>query len=93
MKSGRRSEYIWCTGKVVEVADGKTTKRSAGCKSPLEWGAVRIQWPDDAEFEERESFTWSVLKPAHFNKDAHLSWRYSAAELVRLRTERLAKGK
>ena len=30
--------YIWCSGEVVEVADGKTTKKSARCKSPLPWG-------------------------------------------------------
>ena len=41
-KSGRRSEYIWCTGTLVEVADGRTVKSSTKAKSPLPWGAVRI---------------------------------------------------
>jgi hypothetical protein len=89
MKSGRRSEYIWCAGTVVEVADGKRTKKSPGCSSPLPWGAVRIQWPADAVHEEPESFVWSVLKPAHFCKEAHLGWRYGAEELIKLRAERL----
>ena len=39
----RKSVYIWCEGEVVEVADGRTTKKSAACKSPLPWGAVRIR--------------------------------------------------
>eukprot|EP00966_Prymnesium_polylepis_P109072 2524094-Prymnesium_polylepis.1 len=57
MKSGRRSEYIWCTGTVVEVADGRTTKKSKQCKSPLPWGAVRIRWPEDAEYVPRRRAT------------------------------------
>ena len=35
---------MWCEGEVIEVADGKTTKRSAKCKSTLPWGAVRIKY-------------------------------------------------
>ena len=27
--------YIWCSGEVVEVANGKTTKKSSRYKSPL----------------------------------------------------------
>ena len=89
-KSGRRSEYIWCVGTVVQVADGKTFK-SKKAKPPLmPWGAVRIRWPEDAEFGEKESFVWSVLKPADFAKECHLGWRYSKAELARLKAERLA---
>jgi hypothetical protein len=88
-KSGRRSEYIWCTGTVVEVADGKVTKKSSRCSSPLPWGAVRIEWPADADHEEGQTFVWSVLKPAHFRKEVHLGWRYAEAELVKLRAERL----
>jgi len=83
-KSGRLSQYIWCTGRVVEVADGRQ-KKSAKCKSPLPWGAVRIRWPEDAEYGERESYVWSVLKPAHFNCEVHLGWRYAASELEKRR--------
>ena len=70
---------------MVEVADGRQ-KKSAKCKSPLPWGAVRIKWPDeDAEYGERESYVWSVLKPAHFNQEVHLGWRYAGSELEKRR--------
>ena len=69
---------------VVEVADGKTTKKSKKCASPLEWGAVRIKWPADSDYEEAESYSWTVLKPADFRNEVHLGWRYSADELSRL---------
>ena len=75
--------YIWCSGEVVEVADGKTTKKSPRCKSPLPWGAVRIKWPEDKDRDEPESFVWSVLKPADWNEDVHLGWRYDAAQLAK----------
>ena len=83
-KSGRRSQYIWCTGRVVEVADGHQ-KKSAKSKSPLPWGAVRVRWPKDADYAEGETYVWSVLKPAHFNKEVHLGWRYAASELEKRR--------
>ena len=85
-KSGYRQEYIWCAGEVVEVADGKTTKRSPVCKSPLEWGAVRIRWPEDnsREVSEPETFVWSVLEPHTWCKEAHLGWRYAKSELAKL---------
>ena len=72
----------WCVGTVVEVADGKTTKKSSKCKSPLPWGAVRIRWPQDAEFAEKESYVWSVLKPSDYlcEAEAPISWRYSKAQ-------------
>ena len=68
---------------MVEVADGKTTKKSPQCKSPLPWGAVRICWPEDKDRDEKESFVWSVLKPSDFNKNVHLGWRFDAAQLAR----------
>ena len=92
-KSKRRSEYIWCQGEVVAVADGKTDKKSPRCKTALPWGAVRIKWPADSEFEEGETFVWSVLKRADFNRDAHLGWRYAASELPKLRSDAQGKGK
>ena len=30
-----------------------------------------------------ESFVWSFLKPASFNKDVHLGWRLDAKELMK----------
>ena len=68
---------------VVEVADGKV-KRTPQCQSPLPWGAVRIRWPQDADYAEGETFVWSVLKPADFNKERHLGWRYAASTLQKL---------
>ena len=82
VENGQRKQvYIWCSGEVVEVADGKSTKKSARCKSPLPWGAVRIRWPADVDYDEPESFTWTVLKPCDWNKDVHLGWRFDASEL------------
>ena len=75
--------YIWCVGEVVEIADGKT-KRSKQCKTSLPWGAVRIRWPQDADYAEGETFVWSVLKPADFAKERHLGWRYAASALEKL---------
>ena len=31
----RKGVNMWCTGEVIEVADGRTTKRSAKCMSKL----------------------------------------------------------
>ena len=99
-KSGRRSEYIWCTGEVVEVANGRTTKKTAGDGidsrtvketkgGVLPWNAVRVRWPEDKSRNEPETFVWTLLYPADFNKERHLSWRYDHSSLVRLRKERL----
>ena len=79
----RTQVYIWSSGEVVEVADGKTTKKSPRCKSPLPWGAVRIRWPEDRDRDEPETFVWSVLKPADWNRKVHLGWRYDAAQLAK----------
>ena len=68
------------------MADGRATKRSARCKSTLPWGAVRIRWPEDVEYGEcDETIVWSVLKPADWNKECHLGWRYSVKELQQRR--------
>ena len=80
----RKQVFIWCTGVVVEIADGKTTKEKPKSKKPLPWGAVRIKWEADTEFEEDESLTWSILKGEDWNKEVCLGWRYSAAELKKL---------
>ena len=75
---------MWCSsGQVVEIADGKTTKQSKRHKSPLPWGAVRIRFPEDKERDEAEHFVWSVLKPADFNRNVHLGWRFDAAQLAK----------
>ncbi|KAL1510813.1 hypothetical protein AB1Y20_007097 [Prymnesium parvum] len=77
--------YIWCEGNVVQVADGEKDKKTARCRKLLPAGALRIQWPADAEFDEDESFVWTILKPCAFNKDIHLGWRFAASELKHMR--------
>eukprot|EP00966_Prymnesium_polylepis_P304308 7030983-Prymnesium_polylepis.2 len=61
-KSGRRRQYIWCEGEVVEVADGKTTKKTQRCEEVLPVGcrANPVAGPD-AERGDEETFVWSVL--------------------------------
>ena len=77
-KGVKQQVYIWAQGEVVEIADGKTTKKSSRCKSPLPWGAVRVKWPEDADFDEKETYGWVVLKPADWNRNVHLGWRYAS---------------
>ena len=80
--TGKKSATnIWCVGEVVEVADGKTTKRSPRCKSTLPWGAVRMKFEADAAYDEPAHEVWSVLKPGDWRKEVHLGWRYAPCEL------------
>lgn len=72
---------IWCEGTVEQVANGTTDKESARCKSLLKAGALRIRWPADAARKERESLSWHVFQECDWNQDAHLGWRFTAAEL------------
>jgi hypothetical protein len=77
---------IWCEGEVVLIANGTTTTtnpENAKCKTLPKAGAVRIKWPADADREEKESFTWSILQEADWNQDRHLGWRFTAAELAK----------
>ena len=87
-KEGERGKKkavdIWCVGEVVSVANGTTDKESPRCKHPLAKGAVRIKWPADADFDERETYTWSLLTQENWNKEAVLGWRYTAAQLAKL---------
>lgn len=54
----RKSYYIWCEGEIQQVANGTTDKRTPACTKLLDKGAVRIKWPEDVEFEEKESAIW-----------------------------------
>ncbi|KAL1495117.1 hypothetical protein AB1Y20_016984 [Prymnesium parvum] len=71
--------YMWCEGEVV--ADGEKDKASARCKKLLPAGALRIKWAADADFEEEESYVWSILRPCNFNKDVNMGWRFAACEI------------
>lgn len=79
--------YLWAEGEVVQVADGETDKMSARCKKILPAGAVRIKWPEDVEYDESESYVWSILKPSAFNKDVHLGWRFAPCEILRTQVQ------
>lgn len=68
----------------MQIADGETDRQTARCKKLLPAGAVRIKWPADVDFDEAETYVWSILKPSSFNKDVHLGWRFSATELQRM---------
>lgn len=73
-----------CRAQVEQVANGTTDKRTPRCSTLLEAGAVKIKWPEDVEFEEKEGAIWSVLKAEDFNRQRHLGWRFSAESIARL---------
>ena len=52
---------------------------------------MRIKWPEDKQYGEKESYVWSVLKPADFNREVHLGWRYDASELKKLAAQKKRK--
>jgi hypothetical protein len=58
-----------------------TSPDSAKCKTLAKAGAVRIKWPADAEREESETYTWSILQDANWCQDSHLGWRFTKEEL------------
>ena len=72
-----------CRAQIEQVANGTTDKRTPRCSTLLDKGAARIKWPEDVEFEEKETAIWSVLKPEDFNKQRHLGWRLSAESIAR----------
>jgi len=73
-------------GSVEEVSDG-TIRKSKRSKDALPAGAVRIRWPSDPDFEEKETLVWSLLNPADWCKEVHLGWRWAPSELERLARE------
>ena len=60
-------------------------KKSARSKAPLPEGAVRVKWLADDSFEEKESYTWTVLHPTNWNKETNFGWRFAADELAKRR--------
>ena len=74
---------IWCEGEVVQVANGSTDTEGPRCIKLLEAGAVLIKFKADAAFEEKEQYTWSILRACNWNAEAVLGWRYTAAELCK----------
>ena len=83
-KNTEQPHYIWCTGRVVRIADGLTDKRSQRARSILPGGAVLWAWDADPEFEEAAGEQWLVLLPSKWNPSTHkqvYSWRYDPREL------------
>lgn len=74
---------MWCEGTVVEVADG-SIRKSKRSKDALPAGAVRIRWPADNDFDESETYQWSILNPSDWNQEVHLGWRWPESELRHL---------
>ena len=72
------------------VANGTTTTetqpQTVRCKKLAQAGAVRLRWPEDLTREEpeEESYSWHVLQDADWRQDAHLGWRFTAAELTQV---------
>ncbi|KAL3911911.1 MAG: hypothetical protein SGPRY_008518, partial [Prymnesium sp.] len=68
---GRQLEVRWSIRK---------SKRS---KDSLPAKALRFMWPADEAFNEQESYSWVILNPDDWNKEAHLEWRWAECELRR----------
>ena len=85
---------IWCECEVVKIANGTTDKEDperATCKKLAQAGAVRVNFPADAERDEESSFNWCILTKENWNAEAVMGWRFTAGEL-RKRSE-AARGK
>ena len=67
----------------MQIADGETDKASERCKNLLPAGAVRIKWPEDQDYGEKESFGWIVLHPNKWNRDVQNAWRWDPSELAK----------
>jgi hypothetical protein len=83
-KDTLEQHLIWCTGRVVRVADGLTDKRSKRARSILPGGALLWAWDADPEHGEAAGEQWLVLLPQKWNPSTHkqvYSWRYDPREL------------
>eukprot|EP00965_Chrysotila_dentata_P125423 4146849-Pleurochrysis_carterae.AAC.1 len=75
---------MWCEGEVESVANGLSDKKSERARTLLPAGAIRFKWPADPERDEPESYTWTILHPAKWNKDVQNAWRWAPFELERV---------
>jgi len=85
----KKAEYIWAEGEVVAVAAAESVPVKPKIKDLEGETAVKIKWPEDTDFEEKEQLIWTVLKPKDFNQQVHLGWRYTAESLARRARERI----
>ena len=79
-----KPHMIWCSGRVVRVADGLTNKRSSRAQKVLPGGALLWAWDADPQFEEAAGEQWLVLLPKKWNPKTQgqvYSWRYDPREL------------
>jgi hypothetical protein len=91
----RKGHLLWAEGDVVEVAAAQATQIPKQIRDMLEnkpqYRAVKMRWPEDKEFEEKERYQWSILKPEDWNGDGHMSWRYAPCELAKRRAMHSAR--
>ena len=84
----KRQQFIWSEGEVVEVATAVESRLPAKIRKELgehpQFRAVRIRWPADKDFGEKETFSWSVFCPDDWCETKHLGWRYAPCELAKL---------
>ena len=59
-----------------------TVKKSPQSTELLPPGAVRIEWPKDADFEEEQTLVWSILKPEDWAQNVPLGWRWTPEQLA-----------
>ena len=85
----RKGQLIWAEGTIVEVAPPQASQIPKAIRDKLEdkpkYRAVKIRWPEDKEFDEKEKYQWSILKPEDWNGETHMCWRYAPCELAKLR--------
>ena len=81
----KKAVDIWCVGTVVQIANDSTDAESPKVpKKFRDTSAVKIMWPADADYDEKEQYTWSLLTKENWNKEAVLGWRYTAEQLAKL---------
>ena len=80
---GGTARGAYCPYSSVTPTTNQVTRNDRAQHSPLPWGAVRVRWAADEDFDERETYVWSVLKPCDFNRNVHLGWRFDAEQLAK----------
>lgn len=85
---------MWCSAKVLRVADGETDRGSDGkefntrARALAPRGMVLLEWEADADRDEEATQCWYLLNPGKWNKDsAHRGWRFHPEELAKRRLQ------
>ena len=53
------AEYMWAEGEVVATAEAESVTVTPKIKDLDGETAVKVKWPEDADFEEREQCIWT----------------------------------